>query len=121
MVSVEKKRRKHGWLKRKFFHHSTTNLQYKAKATYRLVPRKKSFSSLQSLTDDSRKNILDDKTLNETCRLGGLGVLILPSDFAAGKVTLPTCLAAAATYLLQYGMPSASPAFFGRRLLFHRC
>ena len=80
------------------------------------------------MTDDGRKDILDGKTLEETCRLGGMGTLRLPTEYAVGQLTVPTCLSAAATYLMQSGkllivpsarlllkMPQVSmpPAFFG--------
>ncbi|KAL9125004.1 MAG: hypothetical protein Q9217_005732 [Psora testacea] len=103
-VKSKTKEPKNGWLKRKFFHHSSTTFTYKARTTYRSVPRKKSFSSVPSLTDGGRKDILDGKTLEETCRLGGLGVLVLPVEYAVDKLTLPTCLSAAATYLLKFGV-----------------
>ncbi|KAL9100182.1 MAG: hypothetical protein Q9163_004417 [Psora crenata] len=103
-TNIKTKEHKNGWLKRKFFHHSSTSFTYKARTTYRSVPRKKSFGTIPSLTDGGHKDILDGKTLEETCRLGGLGVLILPTEYAMDKLTLPTCISAAATYLLKYGM-----------------
>ena len=54
-------------------------------------------------SSDSQRNIFENKSLEETCRLGGQGVLPLPEDYAAIKLTLPTCLSATATYLLHHG------------------
>ena len=56
------------------------------------------------VSDGSRKNILDKKSLEETCRLGGTGVIKLPQGFAVDQLILPTCLSATAVYLLEHGM-----------------
>ena len=103
-VSSKTKEHKSGWLKRKLFHHPSTTFQYKARTTYRPIPKKKSFIKAPPLTDGGRKDILNDKTLEETCRLGGLGVLVLPTEYAVDRLAIPTCLSAAATYLLKHGM-----------------
>ena len=49
------------------------------------------------------KHTLKDKSLEEIGRLGGLGILTLPPEFAVDKLVLPTCLSATATYLCQHG------------------
>ena len=59
------------------------------------------------MSEDSHKNILKGKNLEEVSRLGGLSVLTLPPDFAVDKLTLPTCLSATATYLYQHGESSS--------------
>lgn len=98
----ENKSTRHGWLSRKLLPRHSTTFTYKARTTYRPVARKKSFSRPLSSSDNQR-NIFEDKSLEETCRLGGQGVLALPEEYAAGKLTLPTCLSATATYLLHHG------------------
>ena len=97
------KEHKHGWLSRKLLPRASTTYTYKARTTYRPITRKRSLSRVPSFTDGGRRNILEGKTLEETCRLGGLGILMLPYEYAVDKLTLPTCLSAAATYLLQHG------------------
>ena len=99
------KEHKHGWLARKFLPRPSASYTYRSRTTYRPIARKKSFSRVPSLTDGGRRNILEGKTLEETCRLGGLGVLMLPYEYAFDKLTLPTCLSATAAYLLQHGKP----------------
>lgn len=101
----------HGWLARKIFRRSSSTYTLKAKTTYRPVTRKKSLGGLHLLSSDTPTRILTGKSLEEISRLGGLGILTLPPEFAVDKLTLPTCLSASAAYLLEYGMsglPSAS-------------
>ena len=92
-----------GWLARKLFRRSTSTYTLKAKTTYKPITKKKSFGGIPILSEDSRKNILKGKSLEELSRLGGLSIFILPPDFAVDKLTLPTCLSATATYLYQHG------------------
>ena len=102
-IKSSTKEHKYGWFSRKFLTKASTTYTYKARTTYRPIARKKSFSRVPSITDGLRRNILEGKTLEETCRLGGLGVLVLPKEYAIDKLTIPTCLSATATYLLQHG------------------
>ncbi|CAD6577765.1 MAG: hypothetical protein ASARMPRED_008403 [Alectoria sarmentosa] len=92
-----------GWLARKLFRRSSSTYTLKAKTTYKPILKKKSFGGIPGFSEDSHKNILKGKSLEELSRLGGLSVFILPSDFAVDKLTLPTCLSATATYLYQHG------------------
>ena len=92
-----------GWLARKLFRRSSSTYTLKAKTTYKPIPKKKSYGGIPVLSEDSHKNILKGKSLEELSRLGGLGVLTLPSDFAVDKLTLPTCLSATAAYLFLHG------------------
>ena len=92
-----------GWLARKLFRRSSSTYTLKAKTTYKPIPKKKSFGGIPVLSEDSHKNILKNKTLEELSRLGGLSVLTLPPEFAIDKLTLPTCLSATATYLYLHG------------------
>lgn len=92
-----------GWLARKLFRRSSSTYTLKAKTTYKPISKKKSFGGIPVLSEDSHKNTLKGKSLEELSRLGGLSVFILPSDFAVDKLTLPTCLSATATYLYQHG------------------
>ena len=103
-IKTNTKEHKHGWFSRKFLPKASTSYTYRARTTYRPIARKKSFGRVSSIIDGGRKNILEGKTLEETCRLGGLGVLILPQEYAIDKLTLPTCLSATAMYLLQHGI-----------------
>ena len=93
------------WLSRKFFHRSASSyhLKVKSTSTHKTLKHRKSFAMISKLEPGGR-NILLDKSLEEICRLGGTGSLILPDGFGARKrFSLPTCLSATATYLLQHG------------------
>ena len=92
-----------GWLARKLFRRTSSTYTLKAKTIYKPISKKKSFGGISVLSEGHHKNILKGKSLEELSRLGGLSVLILPSDFAVDKLTLPTCLSATATYLYQNG------------------
>lgn len=92
-----------GWLARKLFRRSSSIYTLKAKTTYKPIAKKKSFGGIPVLSEDCRKVILKGKSLEQLGRLGGLSVLVLPSNFAVDKLTLPTCLSATATYLLEHG------------------
>lgn len=97
------KEHRQNWFARKLLPRNSAAITYKARTTYRPITRKRSLSRVPSFTDGGRKNILEGKSLDQTCRLGGLGLLLLPKGFAVEKLTLPTCLSAAASYLLQHG------------------
>jgi len=105
-TKMTQKSHHHGWLARKFFRRSSSTYTLKAKTTYKPITRKKSFGGIRLLSDDAPTNILSGKSLEEACRLGGLGILVLPPDFAADRLSLPTCLSATAAYLLENGMSS---------------
>ena len=92
-----------GWLARKLFRRSSSTYTLKAKTTYKPISKKKSFGVIPVLSEDSHKNLLKGKSLEELSRLGGLSVFVLPSDFAVDTLSIPTCLSATATYLYQYG------------------
>ena len=91
------------WLARKLFRRSASTYTLKAKTTFKPVSRKKSLGGIRLLADHSPTNVLTGRSLEEVCRLGGLGVLVLPSDFAPDKLTLPMSLSASAAYILEYG------------------
>ncbi len=55
------------------------------------------------MPDRGRKDTLKDKSLEEIARLGGVSILILPLEFAAAKLAIPTCISASGTYILQHG------------------
>ena len=93
-----------GWLARKIFRRTTSTYTLKAKTTYKPIAKKKSLGGIQLLSENKPTNILSGKTLEEISRLGGLGILVLPSDYAVDKLTLPTCLSATAGHLLEKGM-----------------
>lgn len=100
----------HHWLSRKLFRRSSSTYTLNAKTTYKPVIRKKSFGGIPSFSDDKHKNILKGKSLEETSRLGGLGIITLPPEFAIDKLTLPTCLSATASYLFLNGKyPTSDP------------
>ena len=96
-----------GWLARKLFRRSTSTYTLKARTTYKPILKKKSFAGIPVLSEDSHKNTLKGKSLEELSRLGGLSVFVLPPDFAVDKLPLPTCLSATATYLYQHGESSS--------------
>ena len=93
-----------GWLARKIFRRTTSTYTLKAKTTYKPIAKKKSLGGIQLLSENKPTNILSGKTLEEISRLGGLGILVLPSEYAVDKLTLPTCLSATAGHLLEKGM-----------------
>ena len=97
------KSHQHNWIARKFFRRSSSTYTLKAKTTYKPLSRKKSFGGLPLLSDGVPKNTLREKSLEEVGRLGGLGLLVLPHEFAVGKLPIPTSLSATATYLCQHG------------------
>ena len=109
-IKADTKERKQGWVRRKLFPNSISSYSYRAKTTYKPMSRRKSISRMVS--DGSRKNILDKKSLEETCRLGGTGVIKLPQGFAVNQLILPTCLSATAGYLLEHGMMQPSTTGF---------
>lgn len=89
---------------RKLLRRSTpSTYQLKVKAKQKSIKRTASFSSISSILEKEHKDLLKDKSLEEVGRLGGLSVLLLPRDFAVDKLTLPTCISATATYLVQQG------------------
>ena len=102
----------HGWLARKIFRRSSSTYTLKAKTSYKPLKRKKSLASLHLLSESGPSNILLGRTLEGLCRLGGLGIVVLPSEFAIDKLILPTCLSATATYILQHGKSSYSSFAF---------
>ncbi|KAK3166885.1 hypothetical protein OEA41_010010 [Lepraria neglecta] len=102
-TKVTTKSHQHGWIARKLFRRLTSTYTLKAKATYKTLTRKKSLAGIPLLSEGAPKNIIKGKTLEEIGRLGGLGTLVLPHDFAVDNLTLPTCLSATATYLCQHG------------------
>lgn len=101
----------HGWLAQKIFRRSST-YTLKAKTTYKPISKKKSLGGIRLLSEDGPTNILTGRTLEEICRLGGLGTLELPLEHAVDKLTLPVCLSATATYLLDLGMLYVLPSPF---------
>ena len=107
-TKVTTKSHQHGWIARKLFRRSSSTYTLKAKTTYKPLTRKKSLGGINLLSEGAPKNIVKGKSLEEIGRLGGLGILILPHDFAVDKLTLPTCLSATATYLCQHGKSSRS-------------
>jgi hypothetical protein len=105
-TKLTQKSHHHGWLARKFFRRSSSTYTLKAKTTYKPVTHKKSYGGVRLLSDDVPTNILSGRSLEGLCRLGGVGLLVLPPDFAADRLSLPTCLSATGTYLLDNGMSS---------------
>lgn len=94
----------HGWLARNIFRRTSSTYTLKAKTTYKPLTRKKSLGGIPLLSNNAApKNIITGKSLEELSRLGGIGVLLLPNEFAVDKLTLPTSLSAIAAYLLQHG------------------
>lgn len=50
-----------------------------------------------------KKDRLKDKDLQELARLCGQSLLYLPTEYAAGSLSVPTCFRATAQYLIQHG------------------
>jgi len=112
-IHVEKMTQKphhDSWFTRKFLRRTPSTYNFKAKITFKPLARKKSFSSIRSHSDKASTNILKGKSLDEMSLLGGTQILVLPADFAVGKLELPTCLSATAAYILKHGKPSC-PSF----------
>lgn len=53
-----------------------------------------------------RKDTLKDKDIHELVRLCGASILYLPSEYATGSLSVPTCFRATAQFLAQYGKHS---------------
>ena len=90
-----------GWFKRKILRRSSSAVDLKPKDA---PTRKRSFGALRSRSIDALANVLMGKTLDEVVRLGGLAALDLPSDFAVGKLEVPSSLSATGAYILEHGM-----------------
>ena len=50
-----------------------------------------------------KKDGLKDETLESLVRICGKSRLYLPSEYAPGPLTLPTCFRATGQYLIQHG------------------
>lgn len=87
------------WIKRKILRRSSAQT-----STPQLT---KHARSRRSISDFSvrlkKKSGLQDKDLQDLVRLCGVSLLYLPSDFAVGSLSLPTCFRATAQYLVQHG------------------
>jgi len=59
--------------------------------------------SIADLRKIGRVDLLKDKSLEELARLGGVSLLMLPTDFAAAQLAVPVGICATAAYLLQHG------------------
>ena len=68
------------------------------------LKHKRSFSDLSLRVHGARKDQLKDKHLVELVRLCGSSPFYLPTEYAAGTLSLPTCFRATAQYLVQRGM-----------------
>ena len=94
---------------RKILRRSTSTIDIKVKTHGKAMARKASVISLSDVQDRGRKDLLRNKGLEEICRLGGISVFTLPSDFAVDKLALPTCISATATFLYQHGEAPTVP------------
>ena len=65
---------------------------------------KRSISDFSIRMQHARKDGLKDKHLVELVRLCGSSPFYLPTEYAAGTLSLPTCFRATAQYLVQRGM-----------------
>ena len=101
----------HSWFSRKFLHRSSSTFSLEPKATNKALAHQKSFGGFHLLGRTSHTNVLKDQPLEETCRLGGLGTLNLPPEFAIHKLYLPTSLSLMASQLLEHGASSFTPPF----------
>lgn len=68
------------------------------------VKLKRSISEFSIRSYASKNDSLKDKHLGELVRLCGSSPFYLPSEYAAGTLSLPTCFRATAQYLVQRGM-----------------
>lgn len=66
------------------------------------MARKRSVSDM-AMHLGQKKDTLKDEDLASLVRLCGKSLLYLPSEYAPGALTLPTCLRATAHYLVQHG------------------
>lgn len=68
------------------------------------VKHKRSISDFSLRLQAAKRDSLKDKHLVELVRLCGSSPFYLPTEYAAGTLTLPTCFRATAQYLVQRGM-----------------
>ena len=89
------------WLMRKILRRSTSTYSVKVKS--KSISRKLSVSGITDLPKRVQRDLLKGQTLEEIGRLGGLSLFTLPPEFAVDKLSIPTCISATATYILQHG------------------
>lgn len=89
------------WLLRKILRKSSSsyNVKTKTKAT---KPVSKSVS-VADLPKRGRVDLLKDKSLEELARLGGVSLLMLPTEFVPAQLAVPVGLCATGAYILQHG------------------
>ncbi|KAI9051347.1 hypothetical protein LZ554_004394 [Drepanopeziza brunnea f. sp. 'monogermtubi'] len=98
------------WFSRKILRKTSSSQSVKLKAEKGMKHRR-SFSDL-SLRLKLKKDKLKDKDLRELVRLCGSSLLYLPTEYAAGSLSVPTCFRATAQYLVQHGKSSLVTAKF---------
>ena len=86
-----------------YLRRSSSSDSLNAKTTDKSLPRKMSLASFRLHSQSSPSNVLTGQTLEDVCRLGGLGTLILPGGFSIDQLKLPICLSASAKYILNNG------------------
>ncbi|KAH8668024.1 hypothetical protein BGZ60DRAFT_528362 [Tricladium varicosporioides] len=94
------------WFSRKILRRTSSTTSVR---TDKYLKHRRSISDL-SLRLKLKKDKLKDKGLQELVRLCGSSLLYLPGEYAAGSLTVPTCLRATAQYLVQHA-PTSRGAF----------
>ncbi|KAI6711458.1 hypothetical protein JHW43_006014 [Diplocarpon mali] len=96
------------WFSRKILRKASSSQSVNSKSERQLKHRR-SISDL-SLRFKAKKDKLKDKDLQELVRLCGSSLLYLPTEYAAGSLSVPTCFRATAQYLVQHA-PSTRGVF----------
>ncbi|KAG4436805.1 hypothetical protein IFR05_007695 [Cadophora sp. M221] len=96
------------WFSRKILRKTSSSQSVKLKPE-RHVKHRRSISDL-SIRLKAKRDKLKDKDLQELVRLCGSSLLYLPTEYAAGSLSVPTCFRATAQYLVQHA-PSTRGVF----------
>lgn len=79
----------------------TSSVQLTKHKTKRQVRHQRSISDLSMRL--RKKEVLKDRGLGDLIRICGAASLYLPTEYAAGTLSVPTCIRATAQYLIQHG------------------
>lgn len=91
--------REYGWFMRKVLRKSSSSQSVKVKEA-KPVTRK---LSVGKIFNGGHKDFLKDRCLEDVARIGGVSILILPAEYAAAHLAIPTAICATAAYLLEHG------------------
>ncbi|KUJ21994.1 uncharacterized protein LY89DRAFT_778337 [Mollisia scopiformis] len=98
--------KQHSWFSRKILRRTSSSQSVRLKNDRHL-------KHMRSISDSLRmkkRDRLKDKDLQDLARLCGLSLLYLPTEYAAGSLSVPTCFRATAQFLVQHA-PSTRGVF----------